>query len=76
MADAGALPTDADPSDRRKVQIELHPHTRLLILERASNSISIAIALSKPELTPSEIETLQHHLAEADRMLGIGRVPH
>lgn len=69
MADAGALTIDPDDTDRRKVRIDLAPETRALILTRANNSISEAIAESTPELSSRQRRELEHHLSEAERLL-------
>jgi DNA-binding MarR family transcriptional regulator len=69
MADAGALTIQPDPSDKRKVRVELAESTRAIILQRADNTVDDAIAASAPALTTGERETLQHHLVEAAALL-------
>lgn len=69
MADAGALTIEPDPSDRRKVRIDIAPRTRATILDRAGNTIKDAIADSTPRLTEDERQVLEHHLAEAAALL-------
>jgi len=43
-----------------------------MILERASNNISVAVAATTPRLSESERCALEHHLVEADRLLRAG----
>lgn len=69
MADAGALTIDPDGSDRRKVRIELAAATRAVILDRANNSISEAIADSTPMLSSAQRRDLEQHLVAAERLL-------
>jgi DNA-binding MarR family transcriptional regulator len=72
MVDAGALVVRPDSHDRRKVRIELRPTTHALIIERAGNSISAAVAARTPALSKSQRRALEHHLSEAARLLRIG----
>jgi len=72
MADGGALTIRPDSSDRRRVRVDLKPTTRMMILERASNNISVAVAATTPRLSESERRALEHHLVEADRLLRAG----
>lgn len=72
MADVGALTIQPDSSDRRRVRVDLKPSTRMMILQRASNNISVAVAATTPRLSASERRALEHHLAEADRLLRAG----
>lgn len=69
MADAGVLTITPDASDRRKVRIDLTPDARAMILRRASNPISGAIATSTPLLSTDERLDLERHLAAAERLL-------
>lgn len=69
MAHAGALTIDPDSNDRRKVRIDLDPDTRAIVLDRANNSISEAIAASTPTLSSEERLNLEHHLAAAEQLL-------
>jgi DNA-binding MarR family transcriptional regulator len=69
MADAGVLTVDPDSTDRRKVRIDLAPDTRALILDRANNPISEAIAATKPLLSPRARLDLEQHLIAAERLL-------
>ncbi|MCZ2404702.1 MarR family transcriptional regulator [Paenarthrobacter sp. Z7-10] len=72
MADAGAISITPDTSDRRKVRIDLTPHTRSMILDRANKPILEAIAASTPKLSPDQQLALEHHLSEAEKLLRIG----
>jgi len=72
MADSGALTIEPDGSDLRRVRIDLTPTTRKMILERASNTISVAVAATTPRLSKTERRALEHHLVEADRLLRAG----
>lgn len=72
MADAGVLAITPDPSDRRKVRIELEETTRRAILQRADNPATAAIATATPGLTAHDREALEHHLAEAAALLQRG----
>jgi DNA-binding MarR family transcriptional regulator len=72
MADAGAFTIEKDPTDRRKVRIDLDARARLMILERADNPIDDALSASTPDLTDDERRDLEHHLAEAERLLRAG----
>lgn len=72
MADAGAITIRPDSADRRKVRIDLEPSTRVMILERASNTISASISTTTPRLSASERRALEHHLVEAERLLRVG----
>jgi DNA-binding MarR family transcriptional regulator len=72
LADSGALTIDAHPRDKRKVQIELDEKVRALILERAGNPITDAIAAASPELSQTELKELEHHLSQASLLLGLG----
>lgn len=69
MADAAALTIGPDGDDRRKVRIDLSSDTRVMVLERADNPISEAIATSTPTLSSGERRDLEHHLAAAERLL-------
>jgi DNA-binding MarR family transcriptional regulator len=69
MADNDALTITSDQSDRRKVRIDVAPATRRIILRRAANTITEAIAACTPGLTVAERESLEHHLAEAHDLL-------
>lgn len=69
MADAGALTISPDGSDRRKVRIDLTADTRAIILERADNPISEAIATSSPALSAGERRDLERHLTAAEQLL-------
>lgn len=72
MADGGALTIRPDSSDRRRVRVDLKPTTRKMILQRASNSIAVALAATTPRLSDSERSALECHLVEADRLLRVG----
>ncbi|MFC8800814.1 MarR family winged helix-turn-helix transcriptional regulator [Promicromonospora sp. NPDC057138] len=72
MADVGALTIEKDPADRRKVRVDLDARARRKILERAGNTIDDALSASTPSLTDDERRDLEHHLAEAERLLRTG----
>lgn len=76
MADGGALTITADGVDRRKVRIDLARSTRAVILDRADNPISDALANSTPTLSPGERRDLEHHLAAAEQLLRAGSEEH
>ena len=72
MADGGALTIRTDSGDGRRVRIDLDPSTRMMILERASNTISAAIAATTPRLSEIERRDLEDHLVAANRLLRAG----
>lgn len=69
MADAGAVTIEPDPSDGRKVRVSLDESTRAAALDRADNPATDAIAAAVPRLTEQQRSRLEHHLAEAARLL-------
>lgn len=69
MADAGVLTMGADDQDRRKVRVELEPATRAQIMQRASNTITDALAEYAPALSTAERTELEHHLGAAESLL-------
>ncbi|MFT4235384.1 MAG: MarR family transcriptional regulator [Microbacterium sp.] len=69
MADVGAVILESDPSDRRKVRVSLDEATRADALDRADNPTTDAIAAAVPKLTEKQRARLEHHLAEAARLL-------
>jgi DNA-binding MarR family transcriptional regulator len=71
MADAGVVTIAGDGHDRRKVRVELGSRTRAQIIRRAGNSIADALSTQTPALTPDERAELEHHLAEAERLLRV-----
>ncbi|MEQ6896197.1 MarR family winged helix-turn-helix transcriptional regulator [Microbacterium sp. KR10-403] len=69
VADAGALVLTTDPTDRRKVRVELDAAVRRAILERADNPATSAIEAATPGLSSAERNELELHLSRAAELL-------
>lgn len=69
MKDAGVLRIEPDPTDGRKVRLDIEPAARSLILGRAGNDIDDALATVAPGLDEVARAALTHHLSEAARIL-------
>lgn len=70
-AEAGVVVTAVDDLDRRKIRVDLDPAARSQIIDRAGNTTTAALRAQTPSLTPAERSALEHHLAEAERLLRI-----
>ena len=69
MESAGIVRITTDGTDARKVRLDLAPGARELFLARADRSITAALAEAAPHLTTADLLAVEHHLAEADRLL-------